>query len=479
MPFTSQGYDTRRFNEILEEIRSNLESLLGTPISSDPDTVFGILNSIYSNQLSIQENNIQALSNSLDIYKAEGVYLDKLVRYIGIERLAAQPAKGQVKVWRNSEGTLTSQVLFQNSTGTQFTTTKGLIHSASACSEIILTPTVVTDGKTFSFTINGLNLSYTASVADTATEVVNYFATTITNSLGYTATNVTDTLKVSVPDNELNDLSFTSITNLTVSSIATFNQAESVVAGFLQVPLNTITSLVNPVAGITQVNNPLNWVDGRDLETDAELKVRYKKSVAQAGSATLDSIRAALLQLPNVTDVFIRENITYATDGNGLPPKSYECIVINGDPQNIADEIWETKPAGIETYGSITSNVTDDYGNPQSVKWSRPTEVYIWVEATYSIYDEEEFPSNGDALIKEAIIEYGQTLSLGNDIIPTRFIGKIYEKVSGIDSLSIRVGQSDNVNDVAPDGGYQTTRIPLSNLELPLFTLAKTVTIPV
>lgn len=477
MPFTDQGYDTRRFNEILEEIRSNLETLLGTPITSDPDTVFGILNSIWSNQLAVSEANIQALSNSLDIYKAEGIYLDKLVRYIGIERLSAQPAKGQLKVWRNTTGTINTAVLFQNTTGEQFSAIDGLVHETSACSELILTPTTVSDGKTYSFTIDGLNLSYTAAALDTATEVVDYFVTQVTNLLGYTTSNETDTFKVSIPDTDINSLSVTNITNFNTTSIATFNSAESVQVGFLQVPLNTITATVNAVSGVTQVNNPLDWVDGRDLETDEELKARYKKSVAQAGSATLDSIRAALLQLPNVTDVFIRENITYVTDANGLPPKSYECIVINGDPQNIADEIWETKPAGIETHGSINTSVTDDYNNPQTVNWSRPTEIYIWVEATYSIYDEETFPSNGDALIKEAILEYGQSLSLGNDIIPTRFIGNIYSKVSGIDSLSIRIGQSDDVNDVTPDGGYVTTRIPISNLELPLFTLAKTVTL--
>ena len=51
MPFTNNGYEVRRFDTLLEQLRSSLENNLGTPISSSPDSVIGILNSVIGNQL--------------------------------------------------------------------------------------------------------------------------------------------------------------------------------------------------------------------------------------------------------------------------------------------------------------------------------------------------------------------------------------------------------------------------------------------
>ena len=471
MPLTDQGYEATRFNELLERIRAGLETATGTPISSNPDTVFGVVNSILANELSVLENNIQALSSNLDIDKAEELYLDTLVRYINLFRLAAQHAKGNLKVWRNVVGTIATSTRFSDTAGTIYLCPQ-LQHEISSCAEFLLTPINVVEDLTYTVSVNGAIFSYTATGTDTATEVVDYFVTQIINTLAITATNENDALRVVGADSALNSLNASRI-NFTITEVATFNDCESLESGFLRVSLDTITQVVTNNASLLRVNNPNEFVSGRDLETDTELRKRHSESLSQSGAATLSSVLASLLALNNVTDVFIKENNTLVDEVGGLPAKSYECVVVDGDPDNIAQEIWDTKPLSVETYGTISTVVIDAFNNPQTVSWSRAETLYIFVEVSYSLYDEESFPTDGEALIVQAVLDYGNTLTLDNDVIPNRFLGGIYQTVDGIDALEVRVGFSTDVNDTAPSSGYGTAKIPVTALQLPLFTTAK------
>lgn len=476
MPFTDNGYETRRFNVIREQLRQALETELGTPINSEPDTVMGTMISVFANQLSIQENDVQALSNNLDIYKAEGVYLDRLVRYIGLTRLAAAPASGVLKIWRDSQDVITSSLLFSTTSGTEFITIGNINTSLLECTNAILAPETVIENVIYTLGINGATFTKTSAPEDTEATIVDYFVQEITNFLGIPAVNDNNRVKIDLPDTEINTMSITATQNFSLVEVAAYNDFESVEKGLLQVTENTITQVVSNEPSILRVNNPLDSIDGRDLETDEELRKRYEVSFSQGGNSTYDAILAALLQLPNVTGAVIIENDT-VNQVDDLPAKSYKCVVADGNPTNIADTIWSTKPAGVQTIGEIASVVKDIKGNFQNVYWSRPTEIYIFVEATYSIYDEEVFPSNGEALMKESILNTGQDLSLDDDVIPNRFIGDIYRSVDGIDSLEIRVGYSTNINDTLPASGWLTTRIPISETELPTFTQAKIVVV--
>ena len=78
--------------------------------------------------------------------------------------------------------------------------------------------------------------------------------------------------------------------------------------------------------------------------------------------------------------------------------------------------IWETKPAGIETFGNTSFTIDDSQGNDQVVFFSRPTEIFIWVQVALTLYTEETFPPNGTVLVAEAINNYGNKIPTRNDI---------------------------------------------------------------
>lgn len=473
MPFDANGYNVRRFRDIQENIRNGLESGLGTPISSDPDTVLGITNSIFANEVTRVENNIQALVQNISIFTAEGRFLDELVYYIGISRRPAVSANGSLKVWRNSQGLIPTSVLFENNVGQQFIVSSGINHSLEACSGVLLDVGTVNENDVYTITINTIQFTYTAGALDTATEVVDYFVTQIFNQLGIITANEADQLRVSGEDEDLNSLEITLDSGFTLTEIAVFAFCQAVQTGDLVVPENTITNIVTNNPSLLRCNNPLPFENGLDEETDEELRARHQRSTQLGGNATVPSIVARLLSLGNVTQAYIIENRDLIVDLQGRPPKSYETYVVGGDPSVIGQTIWDSKPAGVETTGDITTIVTDNVGQEQSVFWSRPENVYIFVRVTYSLYDEEVFPTNGEDAIADAVLEYGESLDIGKDVISTRFIGGIYQAVEGVDTILVEIGSSLDIGDTSPVGGYSTNTIPISQSQVGQFTLSR------
>lgn len=467
MPLTPDGFTARRLPEIRESIRSALETGLGTPITSDPSTVMGVLLSIFAGETAEQENLNQSAYTQLDIDKAEGVYLDKLVAYIGLRRLAASPASGQLLVWRNGVGSIESAVLFEDGDGERFAAVNGVEHVLSSCNEVLVSPSSATEGLEYSVTINNVIYSYVATSGDTAADIVTDIGNQISSTTTYTVELDGNNLRIAADINDQNDLNVV-YSRFQLLEIASFNFVESVDVGQIFVNSNTITNIVTSNPSLLRANNPLPFTDGRDVETDEELRARHEVSTQVASVATVPAIRASLRNLANVISAEIVENRQIVPDSEGRPAKSYECIVEGGDPNQIADTIWETKPAGVETTGDISTIVIDFGGNQQVVSWSRPIPVYLHVRLTYELYDEETFPTNGEVALVDAILAYGATLGLGDDVISTRFYGEIYSSVDGIGNILVETGTSSSPSATEPDS-WSTSPVDIADNEFAEF----------
>ena len=213
-----------------------------------------------------------------------------------------------------------------------------------------------------------------------------------------------------------------------------------------------ITEIVNPISGLDSTTNPTATEDGRDRESDFELRERFEQSVARGGASTIDAIAASLLQINGVIDALVEENNTMETiaDGAERPPKSIECFVYGGQDADIAEVIFDTKPAGIESYGDVTVSVEDILGNTHDMSFTRPDFIDIWVEA--DITTNSEFPSDGNEQVQTEIIKYiGGTdadlveydgLALGEDVIRTKIIAAIHN-IDGITDVDLQIGDSE------------------------------------
>lgn len=201
-----------------------------------------------------------------------------------------------------------------------------------------------------------------------------------------------------------------------------------------------ITVRDTAVGGWSGVKNLLDATLGRDVETDAELRVRREQELSQAGSTVPDAIRADLLEVRDSTGTKFVQNVTVfyndtdVTDGDGVPPHSVECLVrmpVSGTyDQLIYDRLLQSVAAGIHTHGTSVGSSNDSEGTAHTIKFTRPAEITIYVDLTYT-KDPKTYPADGDAQVKQAIVDYGDAQDSGVDAVATR-IGAQAFKVAGV-----------------------------------------------
>lgn len=238
--------------------------------------------------------------------------------------------------------------------------------------------------------------------------------------------------------------------------------AEALETGPIEALSGTITNIDTPIVGWATVTNTFDAELGTDEETDSELRARRAKSTAAAAQNVVDAIFAAISNLEGVTQAAVLENDTNIIDSNGQDPHSIQAVVVGGDDQEIVDEIFVRKPAGITAFGNTSGTAIDTQGISHPINFSRPTEVDIYVIVNLTV--DAEYPTNGDDLIKQAIVDYANdNFTLAEDVIFTRLYTPI-NSVQGhqIDSLFI---------DITP-APVATANIPIAATEVATFTVA-------
>jgi uncharacterized phage protein gp47/JayE len=471
---SENGFEVKRYSEVVSDQRSKAVELFGAGVDTSVNSILGQISQLSALELATLWEGLQDVHDAFNPNAAYGKSLDDLCSLVGVYRLDAEPTQGFIEfTGRNGvivpEGTQVSN----QDTGDTFSTTAATLISTDKAYSVEYQVRSVTDSSEYILNINGVVVSYTTGVGETVTDIRDGFVTGIQADpdLDFVSVDSIDSDKFVITHTIIGN-SFTSSTNtssLFPSSVTSLVYVRANTLGNISADTESITSIDTPVNGVTSVTNLTSLVVGRDVETDDELRIRRARRAQQAGKATPEAIARALENLQGVSDAFVVENRTLSTDVDGRPPKSYEAIVVGGEVTNIAETIWENGPAGIETYGNISQIVVDSNGDPHTISFSRPENVYISFEVDYQIYDEEVFPDDGEQAIRDAIVSYGNSSRrIGEDVIPQRFFGDIYRNVSGIENLVIRVGSSNSPS--IPPVAFSTSPLPISSRELADFS---------
>lgn len=196
-------------------------------------------------------------------------------------------------------------------------------------------------------------------------------------------------------------------------------------AGAVTANAGTITVIATAVSGWNSVTNPLDAATGKEIDTDTELRQRREEELRATGSATVDAIRADVLADEDVLQCDVFENVTDLPDPvTGLPAKSIEVVVFDGTPpvltnDAIAQLIWDTKPAGIGTFGTESGVATDSKGGFHTIQFSRPEEIEIWIEIFPKINIATGY-AGADALKTALVALNTSDLFQGVDVIAKR-----------------------------------------------------------
>lgn len=210
--------------------------------------------------------------------------------------------------------------------------------------------------------------------------------------------------------------------NITVplsGSIVVSATAES--AGAIFSSANSIKTILNPTRGWQGVNNQNSSSIGQDAESNAKLRQRQTLSVAIPSQSMSEGLRAAILNLPNVTRCKYFENKKTLIDSNGLPPKSLCVIAYGGDSQSIGNMIHQYKSMGCDLYGNTTVSVINTFGDPDSIEFYRPDVVNIRFKL--QITTNESYSADTADLIRKLLAEYVNALDIGDKITQNKLFG--------------------------------------------------------
>ena len=182
---------------------------------------------------------------------------------------------------------------------------------------------------------------------------------------------------------------------------------------------NTITTPVTIVLGVVSVNNPTVASSvGSDEETDADLKIRRRQSVALGSFGYLNGLQAALLQLTGVADAKVYENDEDTTDENGTPPHCIWVVMEGGDSDDIANTIYSKKNPGCSMRGDITYNITTPALMTFTARWDEAdvTPLYIKFDIQPTVsdvtFDEEAIKEYIETNLVYRIGEYVETATI-------------------------------------------------------------------
>lgn len=428
------GFSVKRLNDLIAELKVNAESgwasLVepGDIVNTSDTSVLGRWIKLVAAPLADLWEVAQDVYSSFDINQATGQALENLTLLGGVARKSATASTATL-VCYGDYGTVipVDSNVRSSATGKVFSTASEITLDESGCVAIRISPSSVANSTAYSFTyqISGVNASpvtvtITSDSSATESEIVNAIITEInTNHSAYLSAVLEDSEALVTIYNQEYQCTFDVNTDWDISKVKKGVRGECTETGPNAQDANTIQSIQSPVIGWDSVTNPSAAVEGTNVETDDELRLRYVDAKFTDSLNTYEAIYAAILLLDGVEQVIIYENETDTTlISPPVPAHSFYPIVLGGNSEEIAQAIWDNKPAGIGTYGGVTETVIDSQGVGHTINFGRPTDLPIYVEV--SVTADSNYPTNGDDQIKQAIYDYINGLKIGEDVIFSR-----------------------------------------------------------
>lgn len=478
MALTSDGLVIKRFDELFTEINDNLDALEGKKVDSSQNSFIGNFHANFSTSLAELYELAQAIYDSQNLYNAEGESLDNLALLLGMLRNPAKRSTGVIN-YTGADGVFIERGTEISSVrDDSFFAANDFTIISTSCLDARVYIAVLANNEDYRVSINDTLYSYISDTDATEEEILNNLKTLmdsdgrVTNTVVVDLDDPTQTYLSIVKDDQTSTMALKSTTYLKFDYVTTPARADSTQFGAVPGDALSIINQVSAVTNLYSIINPSDFTLGRDKEDDDDFRTRILTGFDTVGAGTPDSIANKVSRVDDVAAAIVIENTGVATDGDGIPPKSYEVIVHEGLNSDIALAIWETKPAGIFVHGSVQETIKDFNDYDQTVRFSRPSEKFVFIYVTYSLYGEEEFPVSAEDDVKQAMLVLGDSLSIDKDIIAKRFLTPIYGTSTGFGDITIEIAYTDSpVTIPAYPADYVETTLAISKRQISSFAL--------
>lgn len=228
-------------------------------------------------------------------------------------------------------------------------------------------------------------------------------------------------------------------------------------SGSIEAGANTLTKIINVVAGWDSVTNPQAATVGQLEESQSAFENRRYKSVALNSRGTVGAVYARVNDVDGVISCYAvdnKTNINKTIDDYTLKPHSIYIAVIGGNNTDIASAIYHSVSAGCDYNGNTSVNVTDEYtGAIETVSFERPADFNCFVKVT--LQDNGSLPNGYETTIKQAVRAnfYGEdeTQVAGQPLLRITMNDDLYASRFNVSILNAGISQLLSVQ-VSKDG---------------------------
>lgn len=481
---TETGFNKQRLDVILNRMQDDLQAKLGFDPRANPKSYLNVLLTDVADKIAELWEVADQVYQSLSPSTAEDESLDRVAQYGGCYREKPQQSRYTI-LCTGDNGTVlpagTTRIATDTSPAVILVNHEDGKISTDECTAFEME--ISGDGSdayTYQIkigeydTIRSLNGDILQSLQTQLSAM-----RTAQNEPVLTAVCEDNKMRVEFAEHKAHEVIFTE--GLKVSSVTSPVYFYTEEYGNITIPEGIVKNITATVPGLHSVYNLPDYIHGRDRETDTELRRSYLDKIFIRSRTMLESITSAILQ--NVTgvesvrayqnDTELWRGVTEDDAFARMPPHSVTCIVAGGDDEEIAKQIFATKAAGIQTChhcgyfvkdgaeiapkvigteaymdSCVEIDVPDDYGNPVTVRFSRPMPVYFDVYV-YASPNASEMPGL-DTIdhIRRVIMDNINALPPGENIQPQKWIHKLYEEIPGVGNYEITLTDITTVDPV-------------------------------
>ena len=466
---TEKGFVKPTFDVLLEEEKELFWRSFGRDIDLSPDGPEGE----YVVNRALKEYQIWEMVEGLwlvgDPASASGPYLDRLASFVNVKRIEEQPTRVYAALWGKEGTSILAGHLAKTDNAVQFYLDSGVTLNRDRLLGFYFKLVSVGAGE-YLFSIDGRQVSYTATLDDSETDIQEglFQALDATFPGVYTYVNRDDGgLLIHSKGGQVPFAFYCGDDKIKILSLGAFNTYLAKIPGPTFVPIGYLNTIETTVKGLEYIINYATGIMGRYAESDTELRIEMQTRQKRASGNEVAIKNAIKEDVPGVKYVEVYSNRSMAVV-EGMPAKSFEAVVVGGDDNLIASTIFDKGPGGIEAHGTTKLTVHDSEGNPWPIGFTRPMNLYVWLMIGYERNTKEDFPNNGQQLLIEKIEMWGaEKLGVGVDLIFQRLDHPIYE-VPGIKFAFRGIALTTDPNPEHPplDEDYIETNITVGKRQI-------------
>ena len=187
---------------------------------------------------------------------------------------------------------------------------------------------------------------------------------------------------------------------------------------------DSLTQILDLVAGWQAITNADSATLGRMTETDTEFRYRFGQLTARNARGSVEAILTAVLEVESVSDAVIRENDTSAAvtvQGKTVGAHSICVVAQGGVDAEVAATIARSKPLGTGTSGDTMVNIAHPGGWTLPIRFSRVNAIPIKVKMELAL--SPAFPADGTSQMILKVLEHVEGLAIGEPLTYQRLLG--------------------------------------------------------